>query len=125
MIEAAFLKLLHIKYPLMHLKSIGLNFFLIFSQLYLFKLVVRKNQLRSCFQTIVCSRYFKVLCVGFILLFMHIIPLGGMGPLVQTDDYLDGGETKKYIEKGNLGGESFQEYDHNTQTFLRLSLIHI
>jgi hypothetical protein len=50
---------------------------------------------------------------------MHIIPLGGMGPLVQTDDYLDGGETKKYIEKGNLGGESFQEYDHNTQTFLR------
>ena len=85
MIEAAFLKLLHIKYPLMYLKSIGLNFLLIFLQLYLFRLVVRKNRFRSFFQTIIRSRYFKVPCVGFILLFIHIISLGVMGPLVQTE----------------------------------------
>jgi len=120
MIEAAFLKLLNIKYPLMHLVEIGLNFLLIFLQLYLFRFVVRKNHLNSFFQTIVRSRYFKVLCVGYILLFIHIIPLGVMGPLVQTDDYVSGYDTYKNKETpGFLPGKSTVDYDHNTQTFLR------
>ena len=93
---------------------------MIFAQLYLFSCVVRKKSFRNIFQTVVNSRYFKVLCAGFILLFMHVIPLNVMGPLVQTDEYVSGYDTKK--NKENIGtsyGTNAQDYDHNTQIFLR------